>query len=196
MFETGKIIDNFIEQNEIAFLYWAFGALIALILLFFLSRLIRNVVGGRVRQVEEFGMDFDAVADMLDKGLLSPEEAKRVKSVLGRHFSKFYERDDESAGESVAQLEAEMAAGADEPMPPGAPARRSPEQAAPAGAPAQVPPKLSTATPQEPSSEAPPDEETAELPLDVLDMYRAGMITDEELVALRRFYAARARRAK
>jgi hypothetical protein len=30
----------------------------------------------------------------------------------------------------------------------------------------------------------------------MLDMYRAGMITPDEMAALRRFYAERARRAK
>jgi hypothetical protein len=191
MFETGRLIDNFFDLHEYALIYWIFGATVALIVLFIVGRLVRNVVGMRVRQVDEFGMDFDSVADMLDKGLLTPEEAKRVKAVLARHFKKLYDRklSDEPARSAEEELADEIAReGGELPAAPAAP-DRSPKPATVAT------PTESSPAPSPPSTpQAEPDGESVELPLDIMDMYRAGMISDEELEALRRVYAHRAGR--
>jgi hypothetical protein len=191
MFETGKLIDNFAEI-DFTFLYWVFGAVVALILLIVVAHVLRGLFASRVRQVQEFGMDFDAVAAMLDKGLLSADEAKRVKSVLTRHFSRLYERrfSGKSAGDLMALAESEAIASGNPPLS----SRRA--SGRPPASPTSKPSKAPISYTQEAAPETPPDEPTADLPLDVLDMYRAGMITDDELAALRRFYAARARTSK
>lgn len=194
MSDFSVIIDYFAGQGELNFLYWIFGATFGLILLFVIARLVRNIVAGRVRQIERFGMDFDSVADMLDKGLLSSEEAKRVKSVLARHFSQLYDKKpaEKSPGPSIFSAEAELATAVEgaQKQPSSTP-RGQPAQTAPASA---VEPGATTE--QQPPSASRPDLESVELPPDVMDMHEAGMITDEELVALRRFYAARARQPK
>jgi hypothetical protein len=200
MLETGKLIDNFAEI-DFTFLYWIFGAVVALILLIVVAHVLRGLFASRVRQVQEFGMDFDAVATMLDKGLLSTDEAKRVKSVLTRHFSRLYERrfSGKSAGDPMALAESEAIASGNPPLSSRQASGRPPavraQHAAPAS-PTSKPSKAPISYTQEVAPEAPPDEPIADLPLDVLDMYRAGMITDDELAALRRFYAARARASK
>jgi len=197
MFETGKIFDNF-AQMDFTVLYWIIGATIALILVIVVAHLLRYVFAGRVRQIQEFGMDFDAVTDMLDKGLLTPDEVKRVKSVLTRHFTRLYEQ--RFGSQSVSDLSALAAseatvggnrAGTSLPSPDRSFAQAGPAQAV--VAPTAVPPRQTASPVQETTAEGPSDEGLAVLPLDILDMYRAGMITDDELAALRRFYAARAR---
>jgi len=196
-----ELINFFSQRNQVDLLYWVFAATVALVALFFLSRLVRNIFAHRARQIQEFGMDFDAVAKMMKTGLLSPEEAKRVKSVLARHFSQIYAgrqgvKTDEESGvpsrpqAAIAAAEPTphqtAAAGSPKPTPPGAVSVTPAAQPAPPSA----PPAAAS------SPEASPADEAGELPLDVLDMYHAGMITDDELEALRRFYAARARQAK
>jgi len=202
MMETGRLLDNFVEI-DFTLVLWVFGALTALIFLVIVVRLLRNIFGGRIRRIQEFGMDFDAVADMLDKGLLSADEAKRVKSVLTRHFSRLYEQRlaRPRAGDFAAVVEAEIIASGDSTAAPAGSPKPS-RVGAPHAAPAR-PQSATKPSPGAPPSPAPPasaesgaDEETVELPLDVLDMYRAGMITPDEMAALRRFYAERARRAK
>ncbi|MCX8035935.1 MAG: hypothetical protein N3D11_02550 [Candidatus Sumerlaeia bacterium] len=200
--ETAKLIQFLSGRNDITFLYWIFAATIALILLFFFAHLIRGVFSHRIRQVEEFGMDFDAVADMIDKGLLTESEAKRVKSVLARHFERLHSRPKTPpAGKRPSPLSAEALLAAE--------AEALAEQTSAAGlssGPSESkrlrPPAVPAAAPAaasapQPSSSPAQDEPTdaVELPLDVLDMYRAGMISDDELEALRRFYAARGKSA-
>jgi hypothetical protein len=207
MFETGKLTlqyhDN-VAEIDLTFLVWVFGALVALILLIIVSRVLRNLFAGRVRRIQEFGMDFDSVSAMLDKGLLTSDEAKRVKSVLTRHFSRLYEQRfaGPSAGGLAALAESEAAVLGDAAKSAPRPSARQPLAGAQHAAPTPAPPASKPAqpvaapAPSAAASEVQPDEATVELPLDVLDMYRAGMITDDEMVALRRFYAARARESK
>jgi len=196
MFETGKIIDNFV-QTDSTVLYWIFAGTVGLILLVVVAHLLRNVFAVRIRQVQEFGMDFDAVAGMLEKGLLTAEEAKRVKSVLTRHFTRLYEQrlGGQPAGGLAGLVELERAAAGGESKPSPCPKEQSFAQPESAKEAALVQRGAST------GSKVPPEVPPAEagmgnLPLDVLDMYRAGMISDEEMAALRRFYGARARETK
>ncbi len=199
--ETAKLIQFLSTRNDITFLYWIFAATIALILLFFFAHLIRGIFAHRVRQVEEFGMDFDAVADMIDKGLLTEAEARRVKSVLARHFERLHSRPKPSpAGKGSSPLSAEaLLAAQAEALAEQSPPRRPPPPAEsyparPAPGPAAAP--AASFAPHPPSPPAPEEPaEAVELPLDVLDMYRAGMISDDEMDALRRFYAARGKSA-
>lgn len=187
-------------QNDLSTLYWMFGFAVAFILLFIVARLLRNIAGGRVRQIEEFGMDFDSVASMLEKGMLSPEEAKKVKSVLARHFKTLYEkpkdaRPDAPVHSAEEELAAALEAGQETPS---APAEPAPEPSAPPdqlGATDSASPAEPATQPPAPSSTPPPaDDPAAGVPMDVVDMYRAGMITRDEFEALRRFYAARAQK--
>jgi len=204
MSDTSVVIDFFARQNELALLYWIFAATLALILLFFIARVVRNIVAHRVRQIEEFGMDFDAVAEMLDRGLLTPEEAQRVKSVLARHFSRLHQRKFSPKTEDAETLSPESIAATLAPGAKPAPSAEVPFR--PPGKPAVAAPGAEKAGGKAPGAAggreiAPaakpsgPEEKTpeVELPLDILDMYQAGMITPEELDALRRFYAERAK---
>jgi len=159
------------------------------------------VYTGRVSQVHEFGMDFDAVAKMLDKGLLTQEEAKRVKAVLTRHFGRLYEQrlGGQLTGVSGGPEEPTAAADMSEWKPSVSPGGRPQARTEPgkAGfAQAAQPSERSPAAAKELPGKHPTEDDLSHLPLDVLDMYRMGMITDEEMAALRRFYAARARESK
>jgi hypothetical protein len=237
MSDLEKTLGYFNRSGDLTFLLWIFGATLALIFLFMIARLVRNLTSGRVHQIREFGMDFDSVADMLDKGLLSKEEAGRVKSVLARRFQAHF---DKKPAPTLAELEVEALSpppGVPDSPSPGAPA--SPPSVASAatlsGAPASKPqgagiapaarPQVAGAKPARPTvreqprprpaapaanrppagrpaaagpSSAPsaPEAKDSQLPIDVLDMYRAGMISSDELEALRRFYAERARQKR
>ena len=197
MFGLDKTLQFLQGHGQIDLLYWLFGGTLALIVLFFLSRLIRNVIGYRVRQVEEFGMDFDSVADMLDRNLLTPEEAKRVKSALSRHFQQMYEKKSKKPETTTALPEEAVDAlqsKDDRPVSsPASPESKTqqvrPPDHVPHGGP---PPAHPTAAQPKQTSAPPPDEiDSVEIPIDVLDMYEAGMITDEEMEALRKFYATK-----
>lgn len=197
MSDFDVLIDFLSRQNSIWMLYWIFGGTLALVALFFISRFIRNITSERVRQISEFGMDFDAVAKMLDKGLLTPEEAKRVKSVLARHFSKLYEKKPaaRTAEELLAEEPAVAAARTDGAGPKSKAAHAEAAETDSAG-PTRPPRALPPTPAPQPRPSPPPDDRAAdvELPPDIMDMYNAGMIDDDELEALRRFYAARAKR--
>jgi len=193
MSDVDKTLRWLDQQGDVTFLFWIFGATVALILLFLIARIFKNVASGKVRQVESLGMDFDAVSGMIDKGLLTPEEAKRVKSVLARHFQGLYTKKSAPPPDLTAEIEiAEMQSPA---RIGGARQEQSPAKAQPPAT--RVPPRAKPEPPRPPVREEakakPPPE--IELPLDVLDMHKAGMISDEELDALRRFYAARAQNA-
>jgi len=181
------------------FIYWTLILIVLLVALFFASRLMRNFVARRVRRIREFGMDFDGVSDMVKKGLLSPEEAKRVKAVLTRQFSKLYAAPEGDKAESEAgRLVADALASPQEPSAPGGLRRKPPVSpprpqrpaVAASSKPAQTP---VAASPPQPTDVRGGEDDLSDLPLDVVDMYEAGQITHEELVALRRFYAERKR---
>jgi hypothetical protein len=181
------------------FIYWTLILIVLLVALFFTSRLARNFVARRVRRIREFGMDFDAVSDMLKKGLLSPDEAKRVKAVLTRHFSRLYSPpESDKAERGPGGLPADVSAALQEPSllegPPHKVAAPPAVRQRPAVAAPSKPPEPSVvASREQPSDIRREEDDLSDLPLDVVDMYQAGQITHEEFVALRRFYAERKR---
>lgn len=180
---------NFMKgQGAFDVLLYLFFGTIAIVALFLISRLIRNLVAHRVRQVEEFGMDLDSVTNMLDKDLLTPDEAKKVKSVLSRRFQQMYEKRTESEPIDLA-AEAERAGGAG-PTFADTTGQRPHAQAQP---PRPTPSSPAPPSPPTPGASQSDESDDVEIPIDVLDMHNAGMITDEEMEALRRYYASKSK---
>jgi hypothetical protein len=204
------------------FIFWTVLLFALVIVLLFAVHWFRRAMFARNLESEGTGMSFDTVADMVKKGWLSPEEAQRVKSALARHYSRLYaptegdEAGGETGGAAGELLPDDVLTALGEAKPSKPPSVWSRKETAPtetAGPPAakspQQPPTTASRSAQSPqragttqtpapkdTPEVSPESETGDVPLDVMDMYRMGMISADELQALRRFYAARRNKEK
>jgi len=82
--------------------------IVGLIVLFFAQKAIRNAIAGRVRSVHEAGMTVQDLKGMETRGLLTPEEARKVREAMAKQFLDRTREEERAHAEAGTFTAAEM----------------------------------------------------------------------------------------
>lgn len=149
------------DTEFIKLTFVAFGVLIALVLLILSMQLIKQFVNKHVRGIKSFSMTFDDLEKMRASGMITDIEYTRIKTGMVRAFSKSIDAEKPKADNAIQNLVNTPIASIQN--------RRIAKAAAP----------LPDVPFDDPESSRPKT-------LDIDDLFRKGIITEEEHEALSR----------
>ncbi|MFH0794919.1 MAG: hypothetical protein V2A74_12910 [bacterium] len=188
----------FSRHDFVELIFWCFGFLAAIIVLFIVSKWIKAGVTRRVTRLSVFGMGFDDLEHMKRSGLISEDEIKMVRRRMSERILEAAKED--KVGDKnrflAEQLAQQLAAGSSAPgsdnqAPWTRPRGPVPPDLVPSqgGSPTHAPPQ----TPVVPhSSKVKSDlssgKSSGAKPVDLDSLRQKGIISDEEYQRLRDFF--------